>query len=301
MRARDEAGNVSSWSDFATAFTQADTEAPSVPANVVAVGTAPGVVQLTWDASTDNVGVTSYDLRRDGSVMFTSPTASFSESGLVPGQAYAYEVRARDAAGNASDWSAAVSVGTPLGMAVVFSDGQWQPGQLGRSRSARSIFSTARKHGDLTGGGSAYCAPASRTRCTTSCRDPSPGRLSGCLRSQRWLEARSLRQHIPQSLSMRALTGSASMIIDNCMASNVSNSNYFYRTVGGGGVSYTSYAVRNPDTDCAGDWIRFETEVSWSRRSASVGHHQPQRHGWCGQTETPCLQTDFLQTTASAA
>ncbi len=70
---RDEAGNVSSWSDFATAFTQADSEAPSVPANVVAVGTAPGVVQITWAASTVNVGVTSYDIRRDGSVMLASP------------------------------------------------------------------------------------------------------------------------------------------------------------------------------------------------------------------------------------
>ncbi len=185
-------------------------------------------------------------------------------------------------------------MGTPLGMAVVFSDGF--DGNLANwtQQVGAFDFSTALNHGDLTGGGSAYCAPGesdqmyhvlsrpfAQARLSGWFYDPSGGWKSGVCGST-----------YRQSLSMRAADGSASMIIDNCMASNVSNSNYFYRTVGGG-VSYTSTpsATRH---DWQGDWIRFETVVSWSRR-APCGHHQPQRHGWCGQTETRASQTDFFK------
>ena len=69
---------------------------------------------MTWSASTDNRGVTAYQVQRSGGAggpvtfSITAPTTTLVDSGL-PGGTYSYEVRARDAAGNWSGWSAAAS------------------------------------------------------------------------------------------------------------------------------------------------------------------------------------------------
>ena len=63
MRALDAAGNVSDPSNTASA-TVPDTQKPSAPANLRATGTA-SQVDLTWDASGDDVAVTGYRVYRD--------------------------------------------------------------------------------------------------------------------------------------------------------------------------------------------------------------------------------------------
>ena len=86
-----------------------DTQAPSAPTNVAATAAA-GTAALTWRASTDNVGVTGYDIYRSTTSGFAPGSANkigqtaattFTDSGLAAATYY-YVVKAEDAAGNLS-------------------------------------------------------------------------------------------------------------------------------------------------------------------------------------------------------
>jgi chitodextrinase len=89
-----------------------DTQAPSAPTNLSATATSSTQINLSWTASTDNVGVTGYRILRGGTQVGTSATTSFSNTGLTPSTAYNYTVTAVDAAGNVSAPSAVASVTT---------------------------------------------------------------------------------------------------------------------------------------------------------------------------------------------
>ncbi|MFB4263677.1 PQQ-dependent sugar dehydrogenase [Nonomuraea sp. GTA35] len=120
-----------------------DTQAPTAPAGLAASGTTATATTLTWAASTDDVGVTGYDILRapgasGGSFtqVGTSATATYTDTGLTAGSTYRYQVRARDAAGNLSPVSAAVTVttttgGTPGGCtATATTQTQWGTGYV---------------------------------------------------------------------------------------------------------------------------------------------------------------------------
>ncbi|RVX45633.1 fibronectin type III domain protein [Nonomuraea polychroma] len=96
-----------------------DTTPPSTPGTPTAAGTTSSSTTLSWAASTDNVGVTGYDVLRATGDTFTvvgsSSTTSFTDTGLSPATTYRYRVRARDAAGNQSPESAAATVTTLSG------------------------------------------------------------------------------------------------------------------------------------------------------------------------------------------
>ncbi|GLW48622.1 hypothetical protein Stsp02_42840 [Streptomyces sp. NBRC 14336] len=92
-----------------------DTQAPTAPGNLRSTGKSSTSVSLAWNASTDNVGVTSYDVYR-GSTLATSVSGtSATVGGLSPSTSYTFTVRARDAAGNTSPASNAVTVTTDQG------------------------------------------------------------------------------------------------------------------------------------------------------------------------------------------
>jgi cellulose 1,4-beta-cellobiosidase len=93
-------------------LTGIDTTPPSVPANLAAASTTSSA-SLTWSASTDNVGVTGYDIYRNGILVGSSTTPGFTDTGLFANTQYSYTVAAFDAAGNLSAASAAVTVTTP--------------------------------------------------------------------------------------------------------------------------------------------------------------------------------------------
>ncbi|WP_425464343.1 galactose-binding domain-containing protein [Paenibacillus anaericanus] len=59
-------------------------------------------INLSWIASTDNVGVTGYQISRNGAPVGTSTGTTFSDNGLTASTAYSYTVKAVDAAGNFS-------------------------------------------------------------------------------------------------------------------------------------------------------------------------------------------------------
>ena len=90
-----------------------DLEPPSAPTNLATTDVTWNKVDLSWDASTDNVGVVSYDVYRDGGYMSTSEITSFSDTGVAASTTYSYSVIAKDAAGNVSNFSNVLDVSTP--------------------------------------------------------------------------------------------------------------------------------------------------------------------------------------------
>jgi chitodextrinase len=114
VRATDAAGNLSSDSVIATATTQSssDTTPPSVPTGLTGTGVSISQINLSWTASTDNVGVTGYRIFRNGTQVGTSPTPSFQDTGLTVNTTYSYTVSAFDAAGNNSAQSPPVNART---------------------------------------------------------------------------------------------------------------------------------------------------------------------------------------------
>jgi len=109
--AYDAGGNESAQCG-AVAVSTADATAPSVPTNLQGTGASASQVNLTWTASTDNVGVAGYRVYRNGSQVGTTASTSFSDTGLAEATSYSYTVAAYDAAGNASAQCAAVAVST---------------------------------------------------------------------------------------------------------------------------------------------------------------------------------------------
>jgi chitodextrinase len=113
VRAVDSFGaSASSITATATTLTPPDTLAPSAPTGLSASNITTTSVALAWIASTDNVGVVVYDIYRGSSLVVSSASASATVSSLSPGTTYSFTVRARDAAGNVSPSSSALSVTT---------------------------------------------------------------------------------------------------------------------------------------------------------------------------------------------
>ncbi|GII60803.1 hypothetical protein Skr01_08880 [Sphaerisporangium krabiense] len=121
-----------------------DTTAPSVPGNVRVTATTSNSVSLAWNASTDNVGVTGYEVYRGTTLVTTATGTSYTDSGLTAQTTYSYTIRARDAAGNRSAASAAVSATTTGGNTGA-------PGQPGTASATTTDTSIALSWGASTG------------------------------------------------------------------------------------------------------------------------------------------------------
>jgi chitodextrinase len=115
VAARDAAGNISPYSTSVSVTTAsvADTTPPSTPIGLTGAAAGSTAANLSWSASTDNVGVTGYIVRRNGVQVATPATTSYADTGLSAATTYSYTVAARDAAGNISPYSTSVSVTTP--------------------------------------------------------------------------------------------------------------------------------------------------------------------------------------------
>lgn len=96
------------------AVSSSDTQAPSVPGGLTSSSIGQSSFTLAWNASTDNVGVTGYEVFRNGTSIgtTTASTRTFNVTGLSASTTYSMTVRARDAAGNWSAQSSALSVTT---------------------------------------------------------------------------------------------------------------------------------------------------------------------------------------------
>jgi parallel beta-helix repeat protein len=92
-----------------TQYTGADTQAPTTPTGVVATALSHALVRVTWNASSDNVGVAGYRIYRNGSgtpmATVGGGTLSFDDATVAPSTTYTYRIAAVDAVPNASPQS----------------------------------------------------------------------------------------------------------------------------------------------------------------------------------------------------
>lgn len=119
VQALDKAGNKSGMTAAAqvTTPTAPDTQAPTAPGDVKVQAINKGQINVSWTASTDNIGVTGYDVfrsRAGGSAtkVATVTGTSFGDTGLSANTSYAYYVVAKDGSGNQSQASATASATT---------------------------------------------------------------------------------------------------------------------------------------------------------------------------------------------
>ena len=90
-----------------------DTTAPSVPTNLSATAVSSSQINLSWAASTDNVGIVGYRVYRSGTQIATVTSGtSYQNTGLTANTTYTYTVSAYDAAGNNSSQSSSASATT---------------------------------------------------------------------------------------------------------------------------------------------------------------------------------------------
>jgi YD repeat-containing protein len=121
VRAYDARTNYSPYSNTVVGSTP-DGAPPTAPGGLTATGASSTLINLSWTASTDNVGVQTYFVERcagSGCSSFAqiatvaAPTTTYANSALAPSSTYVYRVRANDAAGNLSAYSSSAT-GTTL-------------------------------------------------------------------------------------------------------------------------------------------------------------------------------------------
>jgi hypothetical protein len=95
------------------AAASADTQAPSTPAAPTATVQLPTLLDLSWPASTDNVGVSGYAVYDGTTRVALTASTSVSLGGLAPGSSHSYTVVARDAQDNESAPSSSTAVTMP--------------------------------------------------------------------------------------------------------------------------------------------------------------------------------------------
>jgi fibronectin type 3 domain-containing protein len=109
VRAVDTAGTLSDPSNTANG-TVPDVQPPTIPGDLTGRQQGSYQAQLDWTASSDDVGVSGYDIQRNGAVVTTVEAGdAYTDQITTPGS-YSYRVRARDAGGNVSGFSNAATV-----------------------------------------------------------------------------------------------------------------------------------------------------------------------------------------------
>jgi phospholipase C len=105
------------FDDVAAATSYVDDWPPTTPTGLSAAASTADEIDLSWQPSTDDVGVVGYEVYRstgEDFALVSSPSgASYVDTGLSPSTTYSYEVLALDAAGNASPLTSAVNATTP--------------------------------------------------------------------------------------------------------------------------------------------------------------------------------------------
>ncbi|MFG1680911.1 glycosyl hydrolase family 18 protein [Nonomuraea sp. NPDC049269] len=208
-----------------------DTTAPSVPANLRSTGATASSLSLAWDAATDNVGVTGYDVYRGSTQVTTATGTTYTDTGLAAATSYTYTVRARDAAGNISTASAAVTAST--------SGGTGAPGQPGTpnvtgTTSSSITLSWGASSGTVTG----YRVYEGTTvKATVTGTSATIGSLSACTSHTYTVKAYN-------SVGESAASAQATGATTGCTGGGNKVLGYFVQW----GVYQRGYHVKNIDT-----------------------------------------------------
>jgi glucose/arabinose dehydrogenase len=107
-------GGLALVAAVATPALAADTKPPTSPTNNHVTAFTETTVSLAWSRSTDNVGVTEYDVFKQGQQVMRvgGSTLTATVTRLTPGTQYVFTIVARDAAGNSSQDSNEATVTT---------------------------------------------------------------------------------------------------------------------------------------------------------------------------------------------
>ena len=119
---------------------------PSVPTGLKATVTSSSQVNLTWNASSDNVAVAGYRVFRNGTAAATTATTSYADSGLAANTLYTYTVSAYDGATprNESAQSTAANATTlPANVVPVLTNPGNQSGTVGTAVSLQVVGTDA--------------------------------------------------------------------------------------------------------------------------------------------------------------
>ncbi len=156
-----------------------DTTPPTAPGNLTVTAVSTTQINLSWTASTDNVGVTGYKVERCSGAacsnftqIATPTTTTYSDTGLTASTSYSYRVRATDAAGNLSTYSNSGPVSTPappIQVSLSLTSASVQAG-IGMQNFTGTVQNDAQNKGvtwALTQSG-ASCAPACGTLSANS-------------------------------------------------------------------------------------------------------------------------------------
>ena len=112
VKAYDAVGNYSDASDAVIASTLLDTAAPAIPTGLTSVNAAETSISIKWNASSDNVGIKSYEIYRDNVKLGTATGTTYVSTGLAPNTMYRYWVKALDTSDNESASSDVLTVST---------------------------------------------------------------------------------------------------------------------------------------------------------------------------------------------
>ncbi|WP_282133269.1 fibronectin type III domain-containing protein [Cellulophaga baltica] len=113
VAALDASANTSGQSNSISVNTLAipDTEAPTIPTNLVVDNITTTSVNLSWTAATDNIDVVDYEIFQDGvAIGLSSGSVVFAVNGLTPETTYDFTITALDAAANSSAVSESITV-----------------------------------------------------------------------------------------------------------------------------------------------------------------------------------------------
>jgi hypothetical protein len=126
--------NVNGIGTSTSYFSVTDSQAPSIPTGVTATAFSPNQININWNISTDNIGVSYYIVYRNGNQAATpsGPTNNiWQDTFVLPNSTYSYTVSACDSAGNCSLPSSSVQAttpaatpGTPTNLSVIPGDGE---------------------------------------------------------------------------------------------------------------------------------------------------------------------------------
>ncbi len=115
IEAKDIINNKSAKSTVVNASTLQDTQAPTVPTNIVASNISGTTFKISWTKATDNTAVTGYDIFVDATFKATTANLNYTVTGLTKSTSYSITVLAKDAADNKSAQSTGVNVTTTDG------------------------------------------------------------------------------------------------------------------------------------------------------------------------------------------
>ncbi len=134
---------------------------PSTPTNVVAVSSDWNLTHITWTASSDSTGITSYQVYRDGACVATvaGTTTGYNDFGLSQGTTYAYQVRAKN---GVDQWSALSSSYSVKTWSVLLNDpfadlSNWTASKVADG-TIRGVSADANNGSSLSGGSGAPSA-----------------------------------------------------------------------------------------------------------------------------------------------